>query len=152
MSAADWVFVAVAVQFVLLIVMARTSVGRASGVTGLASLSVVYCLWQFTDGGQARTEAWLVLTSLPLIALGAYFWQRALGKLAMGLGLLLTLALLLTWRWAAGNQDVNDYTATIAYASLVLVAMTALFMIAGVIGMRVLVERDRAAQARGQAS
>ena len=85
-----------------------------------------------------------VLTSLPLVALGAFTWQKPLGKLALILGVVLTLALLLTWRWATGNENVDPTTAIIIYASLVLVAMVALFMIAGVLGMRLLVERSDA--------
>jgi hypothetical protein len=150
LSAADWVFLAFAAQMVLLIALARSVLARASGITGLASLIVIFSLWRLTDGGQTGTEAWLVLSSLPLIGLGAFFWKRPLGKLSMTLGILLTAALLITWRWAASNQGGVEGTATIVYALLVLVAMVALFMIAGVIGMRVLVERDRAAQARLQ--
>ena len=148
MSASDWVFLALGVQMLLVAGLARSAVWRASGWTALISLGVIYSLWRLTNGGQTSTEAWLVLSSLPLVALGAFFWQRPLGKLAMGLGVVLTVALLLTWRWADAGQAAGEDTAIIVYSVLVLIAMTALFMIAGVIGMRVLVERDRAAQQR----
>lgn len=148
MSASDWVFLALGVQMLLIAGLSRSAAWRAGGLTALVSLGVIYSLWRLTNGGQSNTEAWLVLSSLPLVALGAYFWQRALGKLALGLGVLLTFALLLTWRWAAAAQAAGEETAIIVYSVLVLIAMTALFMIAGVIGMRVLVERDRAAQRR----
>jgi hypothetical protein len=147
MTASFWVFVALAVQMLVLALAARSPLWRASGVTGLISLLVVFALWHYTQGGSVRTEAWLVLTSLPLVALGTFFWSRPLGKLALALGVVLTAALLVTWRWAV-SQPPGDNSATIVYATLVLVAMMALFMIAGVIGMRVLIERDRAAQAR----
>jgi len=140
---ATWVFAVVAVQFALMAMFARTALWRAGGLSGLVSLGVVYLLWQATDGAQTRAEAWLVLTSLPLIALGALAWKQPLGKLALGLGVLLTIALLLTWRWAAMSDSADPTQAIIIYASLVLVAMVALFMIAGVLGLRWLVERSR---------
>jgi hypothetical protein len=143
---ATLLFVVVAVQFALMALFARSPIWRAGGFSALVSLAVVYLLWQATDGAQTRTEAWLVLTSLPLIGLGAVAWKQALGKLALGLGVVLTAALLLTWRWAALGNDADPTAAIIIYASLVLVAMVALFMIAGVLGMRWLVERSRDAQ------
>lgn len=144
---ATWVFIAVAAQFALVALFARTPIWRAGGVSALVSLGVIYVLWQATDGAQTRTEAWLVLTSLPLISLGAMAWRQTLGKVALGLGLLLTVALLMTWRWAASADAADPTSAIIIYASLVLVAMVALFMIAGVLGMRWLVERSRSAEA-----
>ena len=144
---ATWVFAAVAVQFLLMALFARTPVWRAGGVSALAALGVVYLLWQATDGAQTRSEAWLVLTSLPLIGLGAVAWRQPLGKLSLGLGVLLTLALLLTWRWAAMSDSADPTQAIIIYATLVLVAMVALFMIGGVLGLRWLVERSRRAEA-----
>mgnify|MGYP000935894936 CR=1 FL=1 len=143
---ATLLFAVVALQFLLLALFARSVVWRAVGLSALVSLAVVYLLWQATDGAQTRTEAWLVLTSLPLIGLGAVAWRQALGKLAFGLGAVLTVALLLTWRWAALGNDADPTSAIIIYAVLVLLAMVALFMIAGVLGMRWLVERSREGQ------
>lgn len=147
---ATWVFVAVALQFALMAMFARSAVWRAGGVSALVALGVIYLLWQATDGAQTRTEAWLVLSSLPLIGLGAVAWKQPLGKLALGLGVLLTVALLLTWRWAAMSDAADPTQAIIIYASLVLVAMVALFMIAGVLGLRWLVERSRRAEVARQ--
>lgn len=138
-----WVFLVVAAQFALVAIFARSALWRAGGVSGLISLGVIYLLWNATDGAQTRTEAWLVLTSLPLVGLGAVAWRQPLGKLALALGVLLTAALLLTWRWAALGGSVDPTNAVIIYATLVLVAMVALFMIAGVLGLRWLVERSR---------
>ena len=144
---ATWIFLAVAVQLVLVAVFARSALWRAGGVSALISLAVVFLLWRATDGAQTRTEAWLVLTSLPLIGLGTVAFGRPLGKLALGLGVMLTAALLLAWRWAAHAGPAEATQAVVIYASLVLVAMVALFMIAGMLGMRLLVERSRAAEA-----
>jgi hypothetical protein len=149
---ATLIFVVVAIQFVLMGLFARTAIWRAGGFSALAALLVVYLLWQATDGAQTRTEAWLVLTSLPLVALGAIAWKQALGKLALALGSVLTVALLLTWRWAALSDAADPTTAIIIYASLVLVAMVALFMIAGVLAMRWLVERSRSPPAAGDSA
>lgn len=144
---ATWVFVVVAVQFALVALFARSALWRAGGVSALVSLAVIYVLWQATDGAQTRTEAWLVLSSLPLVGLGAVCWKQTLGKVAMGLGVVLTAALLLTWRWAAFGAGADPTAAVIIYASLVLVAMVALFMIAGVLGMHWLAERSRRVEA-----
>lgn len=144
---ATWVFLVVAAQFALLALFARSSLWRAAGVSALVSLAVVYVLWQATEGAQTRTEAWLVLSSLPLVGLGAVAWKQALGKLALGLGVLLTAALLLTWRWAALGSSADPTAAIIIYASLVLVAMVALFLIAGVLGINWLVARSRRIEA-----
>lgn len=144
---ATWIFVVVAVQLALVGLFARSALGRAGGFSALISLLVIYLVWRATDGAQTRTEAWLVLSSLPLIGLGAVAWRQALGKLALGLGVVLTIALLLTWRWAAVADTADPTQAIIIYASLVLVAMVALFMIAGVLGMRWLVERSRRVEA-----
>lgn len=144
---AIWIFIAVAAQFALVAVFARSALTRAAGLSALISVAVVYVLWQATDGARTRTEAWLVLTSLPLIGLGTVAFRKPLGKLALILGVLLTLALLLAWRWAAHAEPAQATQAVVIYASLVLVAMVALFMIAGMLGMRLLVERSRAAEA-----
>jgi len=146
MSAMDWLFLAMLVQFALMALLGRGRNWRAAGISGVASVIVLFGLWKLTDGGQKRTEAWLILTCLPLIAIGAFAWSRRLGKLAFGLGIALTAALMGTWRWATLTQDAGGSIATIAYATLVLVAMVALFMIAGVLGMHVLVERSRATE------
>lgn len=139
---AHWIFAAAALQFLLLAVLGRTPLLRATGVSVLISVAAVYALWRITDGGKSGTEAWLVLTSLPLVALGAFNWRQPLGKLAMALGVVLTAALMLTWYWAS-SAAADDVAAIVIYATLVLVAMVALFMIAGVLGMRLLVERTR---------
>lgn len=144
---ATWIFVALAVQLALLAVFARSALLRAGGLSALISLAVVYLLWQATDGAQTRTEAWLVLTSLPLIGLGTAAFRRPLGKLALALGISLTAALLLAWRWAAHADPADASQAVVIYASLVLVAMVSLFMITGMLGMRILVERSRADEA-----
>lgn len=144
---AIWIFVAIAVQFALVAAFARSALMRAGGLSGLISVAVIYVLWQATDGAQTRTEAWLVLTSLPLIGLGTVAFRKPLGKLALVLGVALTLALLLAWRWAAQADPTAATQAVVVYASLVLVAMVALFMIAGMLGMRLLVEHSRAAEA-----
>jgi hypothetical protein len=146
MSGGDFVFLALAVQAVLLWLLARSRAWRATGCTALATLAVVYVLWQLTDGGQRRSEAWLVLSSLPLIGLGAFFWKRGLGKLSAALGVALTLALLGVWAWASAAPAGSQTAAVVLYASLVLVAMVALFLLAGSIGLAVIVERDRARQ------
>jgi hypothetical protein len=146
MSGGDFVFLALAVQAVLLGLLARSRAWRATGCTALATLAVVYVLWQLTDGGQRRSEAWLVLSSLPLIGLGAFFWKRGLGKLSAALGVALTLALLGVWAWASAAPAGSQTAAVVLYASLVLVAMVALFLLAGSIGLAVIVERDRARQ------
>ncbi|MCB1600302.1 MAG: hypothetical protein KDI60_00840 [Xanthomonadales bacterium] len=137
-----WIFAAAALQFLLLALLGRTPLWRATGVSVLIALAAIYVLWRMTDGGQSGTEAWLVLTSLPLAALGAFNWRKPLGKLALVLGVVLTAALLLTWYWAS-SAGADDIAAIIIYATLVLVAMVALFMIGGVLGMRLLVERTR---------
>ncbi len=85
-----------------------------------------------------------MLSSLPLIGLGTLAFRRPLGKLALGLGVLLTAGLLIAWRWAAHADPADATQAVVIYASLVLVAMVALFMITGMLGMRLLVERSRA--------
>lgn len=139
---AHWIFAAAALQFLLLAILGRTPLLRATGVSVLISVAAVYALWRITDGGKSGTEAWLVLTSLPLVALGAFNWRQPLGKLAMALGVVLTAALMLTWYWAS-SAAADDVAAIVIYATLVLVAMVALFMIAGVLGMRLLVERTR---------
>jgi len=144
---ATWIFIALALQFALLALFARNALMRAGGLSALVSLAVIYLLWQATDGAQTRTEAWLVLTSLPLIGLGTAAFRKPLGKLALVLGVVLTLALLLAWRWAAHADPADASQAVVIYASLVLVAMVALFMIAGMLGMRLLVERSRTAEA-----
>lgn len=144
---ATWIFVVLAVQLALVALFARSALWRAGGFSALVSLLVIYLVWRATDGAQTRTEAWLVLSSLPLIGLGAVAWRQPLGKLALGLGVVLTVALLLTWRWAAFADTADPTDAIIIYASLVLVAMVALFMIAGVLGMRWLVERSRRVEA-----
>ncbi len=138
-----WLFLAIGVQFALVAVLARAPFWRAVGISGFASVVVLCALWVVTDGAQKRTEAWLILTSLPLIAMGAFAWARKLGKLAMILGVILTIALMGTWQWAALTQDAGGAVATITYAFLVLVAMVALFMIGGVLGLNILVERTR---------
>lgn len=147
MSGGDFVFMALAVQAVLLGLLARSRAWRATGFTALATLAVVFVLWQVTDGGQRRTEAWLVLSSLPLIGLGAFFWKRQLGKVSLALGVVLTMALLGVWAWASGAPAGSEIAAVVIYSSLVLVAMVALFLLAGSIGLTVVVERDRARQA-----
>lgn len=139
---AHWIFGAAALQFLLLAVLGTTPLWRATGVSVLIALAAGYALWRMTDGGQAGTEAWLVLTSLPLVAIGAFNWSKPLGKLAMVLGILLTGGLLLTWHWASGAA-ADDIASIVIYATLVLVAMVALFMIGGVLAMRLLVERTR---------
>jgi len=142
-NAMAWLFLAIGVQFVLVAMLARSTFWRAAGISGFASVIVLFALWTVTDGAQKRTEAWLILTSLPLIAMGAFAWRRRLGKLAMILGVILTVALMGTWQWATLTQDADGAVATIAYAFLVLVAMVALFMIGGVLGLNILVERTR---------
>jgi len=144
---ATWIFAVVAVQFALLALFARSATWRAGGWSALISLAVIYLLWQATDGAQTRTEAWLVLSSLPLIVLGTLVFRRPLGKLALSLGLALTIALLVAWRWAAYADPADATQAVVIYASLVLVAMVALFMISGMLGMRLLVEHSRAREA-----
>ncbi len=139
-----WIFAVLAVQFGLVAVFARAPLWRAGGLSALISVLVIYLLWQATDGAQTRTEAWLVLSSLPLIGLGTLAFRRPLGKLALGLGVLLTAGLLIAWRWAAHADPADATQAVVIYASLVLVAMVALFMITGMLGMRLLVERSRA--------
>lgn len=143
MSAMDWLFLAMLVQFVLLAWLGRGRSWRAAGISGVASVLVLAALWKLTNGAQQRTEAWLILTSLPLIAIGAFAWTRRLGKLALGMGIALTAALMGTWRWAALTQDAGGSIATIVYATLVLIAMVALFMIAGALAMQMMVERSR---------
>ena len=46
--------------------------------------------------------------------------------------------------WVVLSDPVDATQAVVIYASLVLVAMVALFMITGMLGMRLLVERSRA--------
>lgn len=139
---ATWIFLALGVQALLLALLARRPWWRALGIAALPTIAAVGWLWHATDGARSNTEAWLALTALPLVALGVLAWRQPLGKLALGLGVLLTLALLAAWRWAS-RPGVDAVDAVILYASLVLVAMVALFMIAGVLGMRALVARSR---------
>ncbi len=139
----NWILAALAFQAIALILLARKPLWRALGVSGLIAVGVIGWLWSATDGGRSNTEAWLVLTALPLVTLGVVAWHEALGKLALGFGVGLTLALLGAWRWATVNPAVDATDAVIVYASLVLVAMVALFMIAGVLGMRLLVAHGR---------
>lgn len=143
MSAIAWLFLAVGVQFLLLATLAKGAFWRATGISGVATVIVLFALWSFTDGAQKRSEAWLILTSLPLIAIGAFAWSRRLGKVALILGVVLTAALMGTWRWAILTQDGGGATATVTYATLVLLAMVALFMIGGVLGLNLMVERSR---------
>ena len=142
------VFSLLALQAALIAWFARSAVWRATGWSALASLIVVFLLWKATDGGRTSSEAWLVLTSLPLVAVGVFGWSKPLGKLALGMGILLTAALLFTWRWASISQATSETTAVVIYASLVLVAMVALFMITGVMAMRLLVEHSRRVDAK----
>lgn len=145
----NWILAALAFQAILLTVLARRPLWRAVGVSGLIAVAVVGWLWSATDGGRSNTEAWLALAALPLVTLGVIAWREPLGKLAMGFGIGLTLALLAAWRWATANPAVDATDAVIVYASLVLVAMVALFMIAGVLGMRLLVAHGRRLDAGG---
>lgn len=139
---ATWIFALLLVQALALAVLARSAAWRGLGIAALPTIVVCGWLWQATDGARTNTEAWLVLTALPLVLLGVLAWKQALGKLALALGIGLTLALLLAWRWAV-RPGVDAVDAVILYASLVLVAMVALFMIGGVIGMRALVAKSR---------
>lgn len=145
----NWILAALAFQAILLAALARRPLWRAIGVSGLIAVAVVGWLWSATDGGRSNTEAWLVLTALPLVTLGVMAWRESLGKLALGFGVGLTLALLAAWRWATDNPAVDATDAVIVYASLVLVAMVALFMIAGVLGMRLLVAHGHRLDAGG---
>jgi len=144
------IFSLLALQAALIAMLARSAIWRASGFIALALLLVVFLLWKATDGGRNSSEAWLVLTSLPLVAVGVFGWARPLGKLALVLGVLLTAALLLTWRWASISQATSETTAVVIYATLVLVAMVALFMISGVMAMRLLVEHSRRVDQRAK--
>ena len=139
----NWILAALAFQAIALILLARKPLWRALGVSGLIAVGVIGWLCSATGGGRSNPEAWLVLTALPLVTLGVVAWHEALGKLALGFGVGLTLALLAAWRWATVNPAVDATDAVIVYASLVLVAMVALFMIAGVLGMRLLVAHGR---------
>ena len=143
MTAAAWLFLVILLQFVLLAALGRTPAWRAAGISGAATVVVLWALWVLTDGAQKRTEAWLILTSLPLVAIGTFAWSRPLGKLALVLGVVLTAALMGTWRWALLTQDSGGIVATITYATLVLIAMVALFMIGGVLGLHLMVERSK---------
>ncbi|GMU45192.1 MAG: hypothetical protein IT479_02890 [Xanthomonadales bacterium] len=139
---ATWIFVLFGAQVLLVALLARRPLWRGLALATLPSIAVVGWLWQATGGARSNSEAWLALTALPLVALGVLAWKQALGKLALGLGVLMTLALLAAWRWAS-RSGVDAVDAVILYAGLVLVAMVALFMIAGVLGMRALVARSR---------
>lgn len=133
-----WLFLALLAQSLLLATLGRSPGWRALGRSGLPALLLVGLLWHYTDGGSSRSEAWLVLTALPLLTIGFFAWRQALGKLAMALGVSLSLGLLVTWYWAAYNPE-HGIAAIIAYSVLVLIAMVALFMIGGVLAMRRLI-------------
>lgn len=137
-----WLFLAVMLQCALLAWFGRTPAWRSSGYSALAASCVIALLWTLTDGGTRRTEAWLILSSLPLVAVGIYSWRQTLGRVAFALGVALTLAMLAAWYWAA-QLNTDTVAPTIVYSVLVLVAMVALFLIVGALAMRWLVESSR---------
>lgn len=145
MSGSLWLFLAIAAQGALLAALATSRVWRATGVSIALGALTLMLLWYVTRGGSTRTEAWLVLTSLPLCAIGAFSWHKGLGKTAMALGVLLTLALLGAWVWA--QRGVDPIAPTIVYSILVLIAMLAIFLIGGWLLMQTLIERTRKADA-----
>jgi hypothetical protein len=143
MSGATWLMLALALQGVLLAAFARQRFYRALGVTAAIGCATILVLWEVTRGGTTRTEAWLVLSSLPLVAIGAYAWRKPLGKAAMGLGVALTVAMLAAFAWA--QQASEPVAPTIVFSVLVLIAMVALFLIAGWLAMQSMIERTRRA-------
>ncbi len=150
MSGAIWLMLAIAAQGGLLAALAKTRFWRAMGITVVLAALTTLLLWQATRGGTVRTEAWLVLTSLPLCAIGAFAWHKNLGKTAMLLGVVLTIAMLLAWAWAQDGAD--PIAPTIVYSILVLIAMLALFLIGGWLLMQTLIERTRQADAEHAAA
>lgn len=140
---ATWIFIVLGAQALLLAILARDSLWRGLAIAALPMIAAVAWLWQATEGARTNSEAWLALTALPLVALGVFAWRQPLGKFALVLGVVLSCALLAAWRWASNDPGIAAVDAIVLYVLLVLVAMVALFMIAGVLGLRALVQRSR---------
>lgn len=99
---------------------------------------------QLAARNTGNSEAWLIMSAAPLFLIGFLAYHRVLGKWALGLGVILSLALCGAW-WNAvmSIDEAARNAATILYSVLVLAAFVAWFMLGGVVLMHSLVDAMR---------